>query len=54
MVERSVKKAKLCQKTGKGERNVTAYGIEGDGVKEMCVEQLVSSSYPARMDGKRK
>jgi hypothetical protein len=54
MVERSVKKAKLCQKTGKGERNVTAYGIAGDGVKELCAEQLVSSSYPARMDGKRK
>jgi hypothetical protein len=54
MVERAVKKAKLCQKTGKGERNVTAYGIAGDGVKEMCVEQLVPSSYLARMDERRK
>jgi hypothetical protein len=54
MVERAVKKAKLCQRTGKGERNVTAYGIAGDGLKEMCVQQLVSLSYPARMDRKRK
>ena len=31
-VERAVKKAKLCQKTGKGERNVTNYCIAGDNI----------------------
>jgi hypothetical protein len=54
MVERAVKKAKLCQKTGKGERNVTAYGIAGDGLKEACAEQLVVSSYATRMSENRK
>jgi hypothetical protein len=54
MVERAVKKAKLCQKTGKGERNVTAYGIAGGGVKEMCVDQIVPSSYSARINERRK
>eukprot|EP00978_Attheya_sp_CCMP212_P037123 scaffold173084_cov50-Attheya_sp.AAC.2 len=44
----------MCQKTGKGERNVTAYGIAGDGLKEKCVEQLVASTYPTRMDESRK
>jgi hypothetical protein len=54
MVERAVKSAKMCQKTGKGERNVTAYGIAGDGLKEACMEQLVASTYPTRMDESRK
>eukprot|EP00978_Attheya_sp_CCMP212_P024546 scaffold77281_cov56-Attheya_sp.AAC.4 len=53
MVERAVKKAKLCQKTGKGEKNVTAYGIAGDGLKEACAEQLVLSSYATRMEENR-
>jgi hypothetical protein len=54
MVERAVKSAKLCQKTGKGERNVTAYGIAGDGLKEACVDQLIFSTYPERMEAERK
>jgi hypothetical protein len=53
MVERAVKSAKLCQKTGKGERNVTAYGIAGDGLKEACVDQLMFSTYPERMEAER-
>jgi hypothetical protein len=54
MVERAVKKAKLCQQTGKGERNVSAYGIAGDGVTELCTYQCVSTTYPERMKKKRK
>jgi hypothetical protein len=53
MVERAVKNAKLCQETGKGERNVTAYGIAGDGLKEACADQLVTSTYVPRMEAKR-
>jgi hypothetical protein len=53
MVERAVKKARLCQRTGKGERNVTAYGIAGDGVSEACDEQSVASRYAEKMAGKR-
>jgi basic membrane lipoprotein Med (substrate-binding protein (PBP1-ABC) superfamily) len=54
MVQRAVKKAKLCQKNGKGERNVTAYGTAGDGVKKTFTEQLVPTSYPVRMNERRK
>ena len=53
-VERAVKKAKLCQKTGKGERNVTIYGIAGDDIDEMCLEQHVLTTYPGKMNRKRK
>jgi hypothetical protein len=53
MVERAVKKARLCQRTGKGERNVTAYGIAGDGVSEACDEQSVVSRYAEKMTVKR-
>ena len=53
MVERAVKKARLCQKTGKNERNVTAYGIAGDGVTEKCDKQLVKSEYMEKMKEKR-
>ena len=52
-VERAVKKAKLCQKTGKGERNVTNFGIAGDYTNEMCTEQTVQTNYPERMKKKR-
>ena len=44
-VERVVKRARLCQKTGKGERNVTVYGIAGDGVSGECTRSYVDSSY---------
>jgi hypothetical protein len=50
----SHQKCQLCQKTGKGKRKDTASGIAGDGVEEMCEEQLVPSSYPARMDERKK
>ena len=53
MVERAVKKARLCQRTGKGERNVTAYGIAGDGVSEACDVQSVASRYAEEMAIKR-
>ena len=54
LVERAVKKAKLCQKTpGKGERAVTAYGIAGDGTSERCLYQYVQSTYPEEMTTKR-
>ena len=53
MVERSVKKAKLCQQTGKEEKNVSAYGIAGDGVTEMCTYQGISTTYPDRMKKRR-
>jgi hypothetical protein len=49
MVERSVKKAKFCQQTGKGERSVSAYGIAGDGVSERCQSQFVVSDYKEEM-----
>jgi len=52
-VERAVKKAKLCQKTGKGERNVTKYCIAGDNINEMCTEQIVQTNYPERMKQNR-
>jgi hypothetical protein len=54
MVERSVKKARLCQRTGKSERAVTAYGIAGDGVSEACTANFVVSSYSVDMEPKRK
>ena len=40
-----MKKAKICQKTGKGQRNVTAYCISGDGLTELSTHQTVSSKY---------
>jgi len=49
MVERAVKKAKLCKKTGEGERNVTAYGIAGDNINGLCSTQKVITTYPKRM-----
>jgi hypothetical protein len=49
MVERSVKKAKFCQQTGKGERSVSAYGITGNGVSERCRSQFVVSAYEEEM-----
>ena len=52
-VERAVKKAKLCQKTGKGERNVTNVGIAGNYTNEMYTEQTVQTNYPERMKKKR-
>ena len=48
-VDSAVKKAKLCQKNGKGERNVTYFGIAGDDTNEMCTEQTVQTNYPERM-----
>ena len=53
-VERAVKKAKQCQKTGKGERNVTAYGIAGDDINEMCILQTVPTVYIERMKKRRR
>jgi hypothetical protein len=53
-VERAVKRARLCQRTGKGERNVSAYGIAGDGVTKKCSEELVVSKYKEKMAEKRK
>ena len=53
MVERAVKKAKLCQQTGKRERNVTAYGIAGDGVTEFCTYQCVKTKYLEKMKERR-
>ena len=44
-VERSMKKAKLCQHTGKQERNVTVYCIAGDILTEMCTEKITPSNY---------
>lgn len=44
-VERVVKRARLCQKTGKEERSVTIYGIAGDAVSRACTESLVTSNY---------
>ena len=49
-----MKKAKLCQKTGKGERNVTNYCIAGDNINELCTEQIVQTNYPERMKQNRK
>mmetsp|Transcript_11689 Transcript_11689/g.13362 ORF Transcript_11689/g.13362 Transcript_11689/m.13362 type:complete len:167 (+) Transcript_11689:658-1158(+) len=50
MVERAVKKAKLCKKTGEGERNVTAYGIAGDNINGLCSTQkilrLIQNKWP--------
>jgi hypothetical protein len=54
MVERSVKKARLCQRTGKLERAVTASGIAGDGVSEACAANCVVSSNSVDMEWKRK
>jgi hypothetical protein len=53
-VERSVKRARLCQETGRGERNVTAYGIAGDNVSSKCKDDLVSSNYADKMKQRRK
>eukprot|EP00978_Attheya_sp_CCMP212_P016496 scaffold43265_cov28-Attheya_sp.AAC.2 len=55
-VERAVKRARLCcQRTGKGERNVSAYGIAGDrGVTKKCSKELVVSNYKENMTEKRK
>jgi hypothetical protein len=53
-VERAVKRARLCQRTGKGERNVSAYGIAGDGVTKKCSKELVVSTYTKKMAKKRK
>ena len=53
-VERAVKKAKLCQSAGKGERTVTAYCIAADGIDEKCDSQIVQTSYPEKMTKKRK
>ena len=52
-VERSVKKAKLCQRTGKGERNVTVYCIAGDILTEMCTEKIAPSKYSEKMAKRR-
>jgi heme oxygenase len=49
-----VKKARLAQHTGMGERNVTAYGIAGDNVSTKCFENLVSSDYEVKMKERRK
>ena len=54
MVERAVKKARLCQQTGKGERNVSAYGIAGDGINDLCTYQRVITQYPEEMRKKRR
>ena len=48
-VERAVKKAKVCQQTGKEERNVTNFCIAGDNTNDMCTEQTVQTEYPERM-----
>ena len=49
MVERSVKKAKLCQQTGKGEQSVSAYGITGDGMSERCQSKFIVTAYEEEM-----
>ena len=53
-VERAVKKAKLCKRTGNDEKNVTAYCIAGDNLTVKCSEQSVASSYANQMSKKRK
>ncbi|CAJ1929526.1 unnamed protein product [Cylindrotheca closterium] len=52
-VERVVKRARLCQTTGKEEKNVTVYGIAGDGVSDECTRNYVDSSYHQKQKEKR-
>ena len=43
----------MCQQTGKGERNVTVYGIAGDGVTEFWTYQRVKTKYPEKIKERR-
>ena len=52
-MERSVKKSKLCQRSGKQERNVTVYCIAGDILTEMCTEKITPSNYSEKMAKRR-
>ena len=36
------KSARLCQKTGNGKRNISACGIVGDGIYDLCMYQRTS------------
>lgn len=49
MVEQAVKNTKLWKQTGKGEINVTAYWIAGNGIYELRSTQKVATTYSKLM-----